>query len=218
MGVGIVIFISIIILIAVIGSTESIFLGICAALVPWILYFVFVGWLVHDDSEKYDQKNIQKGNEIIKKDNKFDDILNSAPQSYNIVTVRDTTLNLYLGKFKIWKNGNKITLLAYRDTELSKAIGQEKIKSVRQLRYSFDADRISLFERENNEQYVTHTSGGGSKLSIWTGNEKVGRIYTTEHKVGDKRTLLFIENNPKDIKIMFDYDDYSVLNRIINNC
>lgn len=223
MVIGIVI-VSFIIGIAIHGATDSLFLGALGFFSPVILLWCFLGLLnkgEKNDKQREIQKresNIEKGKSIIS--DKFFDVLKSAPLSptqYNIVTIRDTTLELYLGKFKVWKNGDMINLLAFDDNELREGIGSGKIKDKNQLIYSFNINSVSLFERENTEQIITKTSGGGSKFSIWTGNEKVGRVYTTEHMVGDKCTLLYIENNPIDIKIMFDYEDFSVLNRIINN-
>lgn len=204
------------------ASTGSGFLGFLGLCIPCGIIWGIYGLIKSSDRKEEDKElqiqneNIKKGKEIIF--DKFNEILNSAPNSkseYSIVTIKDTTLRLYLGKFKIWKDADKITLLAFEDNELREAIGNGKIRSNDQLKYSFQKDKISLFERENTEQTLTNINGGGSKFSIWTGNEKVGRIYTTHNTVGNKCTLLYIENNPTDTKIMFDYEDYSVLKRII---
>lgn len=215
--------ISIVIAASIYGATDSGFLAFLGFFIPLILLFVLMVLLDKGDKnekikhEEIKQNNIRKGGTIV--ENKFKDLLNSAPVSpsmYNIVTIQDTTLKLYLGKFKIWRTENTINILAYDDNELKEAIGSGKIKNKDQLSYSFDLNKVSLFEREDTTQIVTKTHGGGSKFSIWTGNEKVGRVYTTEHEVGNKCTLLYIEDNPVDMKIMFNYEDYSVLNRIIN--
>lgn len=194
-----------------------------AILSPIILLVIIgIGYVIINGKKAENQTNIknadtEKGKSLIS--NNFSELFNSAPSSpdmYNIVTIQDTTLKLYLGKFKVWRIENTINVLAYEDDALRLALGNGKINNKDQLYYSFNVDNISLFERENTEQIVTKTQGGGSHLSLWTGNEKVGRVYTTEHTVGNKCTLLYIENNPVDTKIMFDYEDYSVLNRLIN--
>lgn len=214
--------IGIIIGIWIYSATDSFFLGLLGMFVPCGILLGLLSLIKKSDIKEENEKieiqnnNIEKGKEIIH--DKFHDILQSAPNSkndYSIVTVKDTTLRLYLGKFKIWNDRDKITLLAFEDNELREAIGKGKINSNKQLKYSFEKEKISLFERENTEQILTNVQGGGSKFSIWTGNEKVGRIYTTQNTVGNKCTLLYIENNPTDTKIMFDYEDYSVLKRII---
>ncbi|MCH5320279.1 MAG: hypothetical protein J1E36_00850 [Eubacterium sp.] len=219
----IILIIGIVIGVWVFGATDSLFLGFLGFLTPIILLWVFVGLLKkgerNEEIKKETEKkaNIEKGNSIIQYN--FMELLNSAPPSptmYNIVTIQDTTLKLYLGKFKIWRKEDTINILAFDDNELREALGSGKIKAKNQLYYRFNVNKVSLFERENTEQIITKTHGGGSKFSIWTGNEKVGRVYTTEHMVGNKCTLLYVEGNPVDIKIMFSYEDYSVLNRLIN--
>lgn len=132
----ILVIISFIIGIAVGGATDSFFLGVLGFFLPMILLWCFVGLLnkgEKNDKQREIQKretNIEKGKSIIS--DKFSDVLGSAPLSpsqYNIVTIRDTTLKLYLGKFKVWKNGDMIHFLAFDDNELREGIGSGKYKT-----------------------------------------------------------------------------------------
>lgn len=183
--------------------------------------------------EEERKKEVEKNIKAFERGAKLNSLLDTAPKDpnmYNIVTIQDTTLNLISGKYKIWRNEDTINILAHKEnnslenifaykfevSELEAGIKSGKINKEDQIFYSFNVNKISLFERENNEQYIAQTEGGGSHISLWTGNEKIDRVQTTEKKVGSKYTLLYIENNPVDIKIMFDYEDYSVLNRLIN--